>query len=80
MKRAGLFLSLSAMALSACANPELTAGLAAREPGFETVRNTTSAATRAQTVFLQDAESIRANSERVVSRKWWKFEGGVISG
>jgi len=65
MKRAGLFLSLSAMALSACANPELTAGLAAREPGFETVRNTTSAATRAQTVFLQDAESIRANSERV---------------
>lgn len=63
MKRAGLLLSISA--LSACASPDLTAGLAAREPGFETVRNTTFAATRAQTVFLQDAGSIRANSERV---------------
>lgn len=65
MKRAGILLSISAVALSACANPELTAGLSAREPGFDTVRTTTSAATRAQTVFLQDAGAIRANSERV---------------
>jgi outer membrane protein TolC len=65
MKRYILFLSVGALALSACTNRELTAGLLAQEPGFDTVRATASQATRAQTVFLQDAESIRMTSERV---------------
>lgn len=65
MKRASFLLTISALALSACANPELTAALSGREQGLQTVRSTTTAATRAQTAFLQDAESIRLTSERV---------------
>ena len=65
MKRAFLALSAASLALSACANPELTAALSQREPGFAAVRQTAGAATGAETVFLQDAQSIRATQARV---------------
>jgi outer membrane protein TolC len=61
-----LSLSLSAvLALTACANPDLIAGLSATEPGFDTVRSTIGQSSRADTVWLQDAGQIRANAERV---------------
>lgn len=65
MMRPVLMMSAAAVALSACASPELTAALSARDAGFGTVQTTARAATRADTVFLQDAEAIRANAERV---------------
>ena len=61
-----IVMSLSAaLTLSACANPDLTAALAAREPGFEEVRNVTGTVMRQDTVWLQDADQIRQTAERV---------------
>ena len=65
MKRPLLLLSVGSLALSACANPELTAALSADAPGFATVAATTRAATGRETVLLQDAAAIRANADRV---------------
>lgn len=59
-------LSLSAaLTLSACANPDLTAALSAREPGFAAASTTVGTAMRQDTVWLQDADQIRQTAERV---------------
>lgn len=61
-----IVMSLSAaLTLSACANPDLTAALSAREPGFSEVRSVTGTVMRQDTVWLQDADQIRQTAERV---------------
>lgn len=65
MIRPFLMLTTTALTLSACASPDLTAGLSASEPGFNTVRTNTRAALGQDTVWLQDGAQIRATAEQV---------------